>query len=171
MLYAVRGFREGFIRQCFSLVGWICGYVSLMAVSQWVGAHWHGARPAVVFGVLRWIVALLAGLAVAAIFELLGERTADGIRKSPAAPLDRLFGIAMGALLGVAFVVAILVGMLRTPWPREAGRLAAEARLTAPLLAGARNILFVDRFVPGLGGIRRALDEASRRALLSSRQS
>ena len=141
--------------------------MSLMAVSQWVGAHWQGARPAVVFGLLRWIVALLAGFAVAAIFELIGERAGEGVRKSPAGPLDRAFGIVMGVVLGAVFLVAVLVGMLLTPWPREAGRAAAEARVTPRLLAGARNILIVDRYVPGLGGVRRALDEASRRAHLS----
>lgn len=171
LLFALRGFREGVIRQLFTLLGWTCGLVSLIAVSQWVGAHWQGARPSAVFGVLRWLVALLAGFAVVAIFQLIGERIGDAVQKSVVVWLDRLGGLVFGAGLGTAAVVAVLVGMLLTPWPREAARIAAGAHFTRPLLAVTRSLLSVDRFFPGLSGLRRAVDDAARRSLLPSRQS
>ena len=114
---------------------------------------------------------MLAGFAVVAIFQIIGERIGDGLQKSALAWADRIGGIAMGAVLGLVVMIAVLVGMLFTPWPREAGRAAAEARTTLPLIAGARRLLVVDRFVPGLRTVHRTLNEASRKAGDSSRQS
>ena len=172
LLFALRGFREGIIRQAFGLLGWFCGFMSFMAVSQWVGAHWIGARPVVVFGVLRWLVALLAGFAVVAIFQILGERIGDAAQKSMAVWADRIGGFVFGIGIGLLVVIAVLSGMLLTPWPRSAARWAAEARVTSPLLATAQRLLAVDdRYVPGLKSVRRTLNEASRRARVPSRQS
>ena len=169
---ALRGLREGIIRQAFSLLGWFGGFWSFIVVSQWVGAHWQGARPAVVFGVLRWLVATLAGFAVLALFQLWGERIGEAVQKSLGAWLDRAGGFVLGAAVGAAVVAAILVAMLITPWPRGAAGVAAEAHITGPLLAGARYLLNVDdRFIPGLGGVRRVLGRSIHRARVLSRQS
>jgi hypothetical protein len=144
-----------------------------MAVSQWVGAHWVGARPAAVFTVLRWLVAMLAGFAVLAILQLMGERIGEGVHKTALGLLDRLGGFVLGTAFGAFFLVAVLVGMLLTPWPREAARWAREAQVTQPLLAKTRSILTVDDHdhIPGLKGVRRALDRASLRARLAPRHS
>ena len=67
----------------------------------------------------------------------------------------------------------LLVGMLLTPWPREASGWATEARLTQPLLTKTRSLLAVDEHdhIPGMKGVRHALDRASFRARLASRHS
>ncbi len=142
-----------------------------MAVSQWVGAHWSGARPAVVFAVLRWLVALLAGCAVLAVFQIVGERIGEGLHKTLLGPLDRFGGLLVGALSGAFVVVIALVVLLLTPWPREAALWAKEARITPPLLSQTRNILAFDDHIPGLKGVRHAVDRASLRARFAPRHS
>ena len=161
------------MRQAFSLIGWCCGYVSFIAVSQWVGAHWLGARPAAVFAVLRWLVAMLAGFAVLAVFQIVGERIADGVHKTALGALDRIGGFLLGIAVGALVLVVMLVGMLLTPWPREAARWATEARLTQPLLTKTRYLLAVDDHdhIPGMKGVRHALDRASLKARLAPRHS
>lgn len=173
LAFALQGIREGAVRQASSLIGWCCGYVSFIAVSQWVGAHWSGARPAAVFAVLRWLVAMLAGFAVLAVFQILGERIADGIHKTALGGLDRIGGLVLGIAFGALVLVLVLVGMLLTPWPREAARWATEARLTQPLLAKSRYLLAVDEHdhIPGMKGVRHALDRASLKAHLAPRHS
>ena len=170
-MFALQGIREGAIRQASSLLGWICGYVSFIAVSQWVGAHWVGARPAVVFAVLRWLVALLTGFAVLAIFQLIGERWAESVRDSAFGGLDRLAGFFLGILAGAFVLVLVLIGLLLTPWPREAARWATEAHITEPLLSNTRHLLANDDHIPGLKGVRTALDRASLRARFAPRHS
>ena len=172
LIFAARGMREGIVRQVFDLLGWFGGFWSFIVISQWVGAHWQGARPAVVFGVLRWLVATLAGFAVLALFQLWGERIGESVRKSMVGWLDRVGGFVLGAAVGAAVVAAFLVAMLITPWPRQSARVAAAARNTGPLLTGARILLDVDdRFIPGLGGVRHVLGRAIHRARDLSRQS
>ena len=142
-----------------------------MAMSQWVGAHWLGARPAVVFAALRWLVALLAGFAVLALFQLLGERIGASVHKTVLGWLDRLGGFVFGTVSGALVVIAVLVGMLLTPWPRGAARWATEAHLTEPLLTQTRSILSIDDHIPGLKGVRHVLERASMRARFASRHS
>ena len=172
LLFAIKGIRDGTVRQVFALLGWIGGIGSLIVVSQWVGAHWVGARPAVVFGLLRWLVALMVGLAVSAIFQILGERLAQSTQKSVMSGFDRLGGMVIGFGMGVVFVAVVLVAMLMLPWPPNAARAAASARLTAPVLAASRAVLNDERTdLPATEGVRKLLREASRRAERFSRQS
>ena len=161
------------MKQAFSLIGWCCGYVSFIAVSQWVGAHWSGARPAAVFAVLRWLVAMLAGFAVLAVFQLAGERIGESVHKTVLGGLDRLGGFLLGVAFGALVIVVVLVAMLLTPWPREAAGWATNAHLTQPLLTKTRSLLAVDDHdhIPGLKGVRHALDRASLKARLASRHS
>lgn len=173
LAFALQGIREGAVKQAFALIGWGCGYVSFIAVSQWVGAHWSGARPAAVFAVLRWLVAMLAGFAVLAVFQIVGERLAEGVHRSALGAVDRLGGFLLGIAFGALVLVVMLVGMLLTPWPREAAGWATEARLTQPLLTKTRSILAVDEHdhIPGMKGVRHALDRASLKARLAPRHS
>ncbi|MEO5617135.1 MAG: CvpA family protein [Candidatus Eisenbacteria bacterium] len=165
LIFALRGFHQGIIRQLFDLLGWIGGIWSLVVVSQWVGAHWQGARPAVVFGALGWLVSLLAALAVKALFQWWGERLGRDPEKSGGGFPDRIVGMALGAGIGLALVAALVVGMLLMAWPRDVARAAARAHVTGSLLAGGRTVLNVDdRLIPGAGALRRVLDEAARRA-------
>jgi uncharacterized membrane protein required for colicin V production len=165
MVFALRGLRQGILRQIFDLLGWVIGIWSLVVVSQWVGAHWQGARPAVVFGALGWLVSLLAALAVKALFQVWGDRLGDGAEKTRGGLPDRIGGLALGLGIGLALVSALIVGMLLMSRPRGVARAAAEAHITGSLLAGGRTVLNVDdRLIPGAGALRRVLDEAARRA-------
>ena len=165
LICALRGWHQGILRQIFDLLGWVGGIWSLVVVSQWVGAHWQGARPAVVFAVLGWLVSLLAALAVKAVFHLMGERLLGGAEKTRGGLPDRIGGLALGAGIGIALVAAVWLGMLLLSWPRGVARTAAKSQMTGTLLAGGRAVLKVDdRLIPGAGALRRVLDEAARRA-------
>src|SRR6267378_851783 len=77
LMFAVRGIFRGSVRQVFAFLGGIGAVWIAMIVSRWVEAHWQGARPAVVFVVLRWVVAGLAALAVASLVTWWGERSEE----------------------------------------------------------------------------------------------
>ena len=77
LMFAVRGIFRGSVRQVFAFLGVIGAVWIAMIVSRWVEAHWQGARPAVVFVVLRWVVAGLAALAVASLVTWWGERSEE----------------------------------------------------------------------------------------------
>lgn len=172
LLFALRGFFQGTLRQIVDLIGWVLGIGCCISVSRWVGAYWHGARPVVIFAVLGWLVAVLAGLAVKAFFQMWGERLGEGASKSGAGMADRIGGLVVGGVMGAALVASLLVAMLLTPWPREAARTAAHSSLTGSLLAGAQTVLNVDtRWIPGGGALKGAVHEAARRARELSRQS
>jgi len=172
VMFAVRGLRQGTVRQSFGLLGLLAGIWSLCAFSQWVGAHWQGARPAVVFWVLRWLVAVLAGLAAAALCQWWGEILAEGVKATGLEWLDRAGGFLFGAGIGACVVVAAFVVMLTVPWPREAARMAARSRSVRPALAGT-SWLFAkgDRFIPGGEWPLHVLRDADRRLRLAARKS
>lgn len=133
----------------FGLLGVIGGLWAAGWVSQWVGAHWQHARPAVVFWALRWLVAVLAGLALASVLEWCGERLGGALKSTPAGWLDRAGGLLFGAGLGLASVTLVLLVMLSVRWPREPGAWAMQARSTATLMrAGARVAAFTAPVLP-----------------------
>ena len=164
LLFAIQGARQGTIRQAMSLAGALCGLWSAWTISQWVAAHWQGARPAVVFWVLRWVVAVLAGCAIASFFSWAGGRIREGVQSADLGWLDRLGGLVFGAGVGACLACAALVGLLLTPWPPGIASEVARARVTAPLLAGAEHLLNGgDRYIPGGPELHRLLRDAERR--------
>ncbi len=171
LIFALRGLWQGTIRQCFGLLGLAAGIWSLCAFSQWVGTHWQGARPAVVFWALRWLVALLAGLAAAALCKWWGDLLSEGVNATGLGWLDRTGGFLFGASLGACLVVAAFVLMLTVPWPRDAALLAARSRAVRPARAGP-SWLFArsDRFIPGGEWPRRVLRDADRRLRLATQK-
>ena len=165
LLFAIQGARQGTIRQAMSLAGALGGLWTAWAISQWVAAHWHGARPAVLFWVLRWVVAILAACAVASFFAWVGGRIREGVQSVDLGWLDRLGGLVFGAGLGACLASAVLVGLLLTPWPPGIAGEVERARVTAPLLAGAEHLLNSgDRYIPGGLELHRLLRDAERRA-------
>ncbi|HTO90888.1 MAG TPA: CvpA family protein [Candidatus Sulfotelmatobacter sp.] len=164
LVFAIQGARQGTIRQVMTLAGVFGGFGSAWVVSQWVAAHWHGARPAAVFWVLRWVVAILAGCAVASLFTWLGGRLREGIKTTDLGWLDRLGGLVFGAGLGACLSCAALIGLLLTPWPRGMSEEVRKARVTAPLLSGAESLLdHGDRYIPGGSQLHHLLQSAERR--------
>lgn len=163
--FALRGWLQGIIRQIFDLIGWIGGIGSCLWVSQWVGAHWHGARPAVVFGALGWLIAVLVGLAVKALFEVAGQQLSKHSGNSGPGVADRLTGLALGVGIGGALVSALVLGMLLTPWPESVARAAARSQVAGVVLTGGRAIGGLDdRWIPGSSLLRRAVRAAARRS-------
>lgn len=170
--FALRGWFQGLVRQIFDLLGWVGGIGSCLWVSQWVGAHWNGARPAVVFGALGWLIAVLVGLAIKALFDVAGHRLSKGPGDSGVGIPGRIGGLALGVGIGGALVSALVLGLLLTPWPESVARAAARSQVAGVVISGGRALDDVsERWVPGSGALRRAVDAAARRSVELSRKS
>jgi hypothetical protein len=136
-----------------------------VVVSRWVGAQWTGARPAVVFGTLRWLVAALAGISVASLCYWWGILLRKAVQAGPAGWLDRVLGFPLGAMIGMSWAIVLVALALLAP--RSFGMQAAAARArTAHTLVGtgARACDWIEARVPVLHGLGRLLHEAERRA-------
>jgi uncharacterized membrane protein required for colicin V production len=172
LVFVIRGLIRGSVRQLFGLLGLVGGLWLAVQASQWVGAQWLGARPAVMYWVLRWIVVALAGLAVASLFHWWGDLLGKAVQAGPAGWLDRVFGVLLGALIGMMWAIALVTLALFAP--RLVGvRTAVTQALTAHALVstGARACDAVEPRVPMLHGLGRLLHEAERRARAHSRGS
>ena len=161
--FAVRGIARGTLGQIFGLAGLIAGLWTASWIAQWVGEHWQSARPAVFFWGLRWLVAVLGGLAVSAAFEWMSLRVRDAVDATPAKWLDRLGGGLVGGasglvLAGLVTVVVALAGWLPGHPDRGAGRFAA------PTLAGtARACALARGYFPGSEWLERRIEQAQGR--------
>ncbi len=133
LVFAIRGAFRGSIRQVFGLCGVLVGLWVAGWMAQWVGAHWQHARPAVLFVVLKWLVAGLAGLAASSAFEWIGGALADSVKAGPFGWLDRLVGSVVGAALGAVVAAIVVLMMALAPWPRDL-RTWTKASRGAPLL-------------------------------------
>jgi uncharacterized membrane protein required for colicin V production len=161
LVFAIRGAFRGAVWQTLSIVGLLLGLWAALSVSQWVGHHWHGARPAVVFWALRWLVAMLAGFAIAALFEWWGQMLALAIHAGPAAWIDRTGGVALGGLLGLALASVGLVALLTIPGTDAFEDSMREGRLARPLLhAGRRACERGEGLYPGSIWLARRYDAA-----------
>ena len=164
LAFAVRGTFRGSVSQCFSLSGLLIGLWVAGWVSQWVGQYWESARPAVVFWLLRWLVALLGGFAVVAAFQWWGEGLAEAVRKGPFSVVDRILGFGVGAVLGVVVTAFLLLGGLRLRPHPGVGRAISSARLAPTVLHGAVTVSNgSSRWLPGDGWLGREFALAERR--------
>jgi uncharacterized membrane protein required for colicin V production len=120
LAFTIRGILRGTVAQVFAFMGLFFGIWATCVVAHWVGEHWHGARPAIVYATLQWLVAALAGLAVAGLFEWWGERAGEATHKGPFGWLDRLFGGILGLVLGLGVGAIIAVILLQAPFMRFA---------------------------------------------------
>ncbi len=161
LAWAIRGFRSGTIPQLFSLAGLLVGLFVVLYVEQWVGAHWKGARPAVVFWALRWMIALLAGGAVAAWLQWWGESLGRSIREGPLGWLDGLGGALVGTTFGLLFSLTCIVVAMRLHAGREVTASVAHARSALPLVRVAtRAVSAEQRWLPGHRWLRHQLEAA-----------
>ena len=164
VVFAIGGLFRGVVRQVFGLLGVVVGLYAAVLISRWAGAHWLGARPAVVFWVLRWLVAALAALAVASLFHWWGAMLRKAVPAGPAAMTDRVLGVPLGAMIGVLWATGLVALALHTPGRLGLADPVARARTVPVLLAaGVRTCDTVERHVPGLHGLGRWLHEAERR--------
>lgn len=172
LVFAIRGLIRGTVRQIFGLLGLVAGLWAAGWVSQWVGAHWQHARPAAVFWVLRWIVAGLAGLALASLFEWCGHLIATAVKAGPFAWLDRVGGFAIGSTLAMLVVSLALVTLLHAPWSDGLRGWASKGRVVRPLMqGGARASEWASPALPRGSWLRDRFLEGARRADRQARAS
>ncbi len=127
--------------------------------------HWQGARPAALFWALRWLVAGLAGLALASVFQWWGASLSQAVKGSGLSLVDRLGGLALGAGLGAFVAAFLLLTLVMLPWPHRDEQVMARSRLASPVLAGAERVCALgERFFPGSGWLKQRFERALRRA-------
>jgi uncharacterized membrane protein required for colicin V production len=165
LLFAIGGFVRGAVAQVFVVLGVLTGLWAAVFVSGWVGAHWHGARPAIVFLIMRWLVAALAGLAVASLLQWWGGLLGKAVRESPLAWLDQGGGFLVGAGVGAVVGMLILLGALTVQRPTEPAVAVAHARVGSPAMdVGAEVCSFGGSYLPGSGWLKQRFLAAKQRA-------
>lgn len=163
--FAVRGFLRGMVAQVFLVLGLVGGLWAAGWTSQWLGQHWHDARPAPWFAILRWVVAGLAGMALASVFQWWGERLGQAVKTSPFGLLDRTLGLAMGVVVSGVVLAFVVMAALVMRHPASVGDAVAKTRLAAPLMQSAAWACGVsNRYFPGSAWLRQRFRIAERRA-------
>jgi len=166
ILLAIRGYLRGTVAQVFVVVGLVFGFYAALTISHWIGGHWHGAKPAGVYLVLRWMVAALVGLALATAFRWWGGSMAKAVKDGPLRWLDRGGGMIIGAALGTTVCTFGLLGALQFDHPKGPGMVAAQARVGASTMETAAALCGAgETFFPGLGWLREQFLAAQRRAV------
>ena len=138
-LFAIRGFLRGLVAQVFVAIGVFGGVWAAARVYHWLGGHWGGAEPRVVFAVMRWLVTGLAGLAIASVFQWWGESLGKAVKSGPVGPVDRVLGVGVGVGLGAVIVTLALLVALSALWPRDFRRSVAAAPTTRLCLIGGET--------------------------------
>jgi hypothetical protein len=171
VIFAIRGFLRGTIAQVFVVLGVLCGLWVAVWVSQWVGEQWRGARPAVVFLVLRWLVAALAGMTIASVLQWWGDRVGGAIQEGALGFFDRTGGLIIGALLGATTVAFVMMAGLLLRQPAGVGEAFSRARLSAPVMQQAARVCALgENRLPGSHWLKLKFQEAERRARRSGAQ-
>jgi len=160
--FMIRGILRGFVAQVLAFLGLLAGLIVGTLVLRWVAGHWLEAQPASVFMVLRWIVALFAGLAVASLFDWIGERLGSGGGKDGPPFWDRALGSVMGVGLGLIACSIVTLTVFSFSWAAPARMAAREGRTATPLLSGASRALRQGdlRWAP-IAGWRSAFERAT----------
>jgi uncharacterized membrane protein required for colicin V production len=137
MVFSIHGLVRGTIAQVFSALGLFAGLWAGLWVSHWLDAAWRGAQPFLVFLVLRWIVALLAGTVVATVFQWCGDSIGRLVKAGPLSWLDRGAGVGVGALFGLVTISMAMMASLLVREPHALSRSVAAARTAEPMMATA----------------------------------
>ena len=163
--FAIGGGIRGATAQVFGLLGVLTGLWAAVFVSGWVADHWLGARPAAVFTVLRFLVAGLSGLALAAVFQWWGDRLAKAVREGPLGWFDRGIGALVGAGLGGIVGALILLVALTIQRPSGPATAVAQSRtVEAEMRVAADACSLGVGVVPGSGWLKQRFLAAKRRA-------
>ncbi len=165
--FTIRGLLRGTVAQVFAFFGLVVGVFAGAWILNRVGVLWHDARPAFAFALLRGVVALFGGLAIAAVFGWCGELVAKAIHDGPLGWLDRLVGGVLGCALGAALAAVVLLAFVQGSGPRLAHSAAARSLSTRPLVAVGARITEVGTLpVPGAGWLHTQFVSARHRLLL-----
>lgn len=160
----VRGLLRGTIAQVFAFLGMGLGVWATVVAGAWIGQHWQGAKPVIVFLTVRWLIAVLLGLAVAAVFEWMGETAAKAAHDGPFGWLDRLVGGVLGVATGVVLAALVVLVMLQAPLLAVSGDVAVRSAYSRPLVAsGLVASKALGPRVPGCAWLHRQFDSAARR--------
>ncbi len=154
MLLAIVGWFRGFVAQLAAVVAILCGVWVGTYVKHWVGAHWAGAHPVVIFRALSWLVAMLAAFAALTLINVVGDRMGRAAHAGPVAWLDRALGIGAGAALGAVLASLLVLAAVRLPMGRYVEHSLARARTTRALLAGGATTCRMGGGFPGARGLR-----------------
>ena len=73
----MRGLLRGTIGQFFSLAGLVAGLWGGGCVAHWLSLRWQDARPALVLGTLRWMVAAFSGIVIATLIAAASAHNFD----------------------------------------------------------------------------------------------
>lgn len=140
------------------------GAWALLLVGTWIGQHWQGAKPVAVFFTLRWLVAALAGLAIAAVFQWWGDTAAKAAHDGPFGWVDRVVGGAIGAAMGLGLAALVTVVMLQGPMLALSGNVAVHGLCSRPLVRGGVAVTkAAGTWVPGSAWLHRQFVSAARR--------
>lgn len=165
LLFAIGGFVRGAVAQLFVVLGVLIGMWAAVFVHGWVGDHWHGARPAIVFLVMQWLVAGLAGLAIASLLQWWGDQVSKAVRSGPLAWLDQGGGFVVGTGVGAMVGALILLGALTLHHPVEPAEAVARARVGPPAMGmGAEVCGLGESRLPGSAWLKQRFLAAKRRA-------
>jgi uncharacterized membrane protein required for colicin V production len=162
-VFVIRGLARGTLSQVFAFIGIALGVLTASAVADVVGFHWSEAEPRIAFGALRWLVAALAGLGVAALLQWWGGLLAKAVHDGPFGWLDRTVGALVGLTIGTVVSTAFLVLLLQAPGLEFARTLVARGVTSAPLLAAGERASEWGRSLPGGLWLHEQLRSASRR--------
>lgn len=143
--FTVGGLLRGTIAQVFAFMGLLFGAWAMLVVGRWVGEHWNDAKPVGVFLALRWLVASLSGLAIAAVFQWWGNVIAKAVHEGPLGWADRVGGGAIGAATGLAVTALVILLLLQAPVFASTGGIAARGTCSKPLVEGGVAVTKVIR--------------------------
>ena len=168
LAFTIRGLLRGTVAQVFAFFGLIAGLWAAAAVAGWVEVAWQGARPAIVFQVLRWLVAGLAGLALVSLFQWSGGHVSKAARESPFGWLDRLVGGAVGAATGLLLGALVVLTIVQMPLLAPARGAVVAGVAPRPLLTAAAWAAAGARTLPGGAWLDGQFRAAERRLARSS---
>ena len=161
--FVIRGLLRGTIAQVFAFFGVVLGVLAGSFVADWIGVHWRGAHPELVFALLRWVVACLAGFGVAALLQWWGALLAKAVHDGPFGWFDRAVGAVVGCALGTLVCAAVIVFMLQAPGLEFARPIAARGATSGVLLAAGDVAVEWGLKLPGGIWLHEQLRSATRR--------
>jgi uncharacterized membrane protein required for colicin V production len=151
LVFVIRGILRGTIAQVFAFIGMLAGLAATVAVAAWVGSHWRDARPGPVFFLLRWLVAILAGMAISALFHWWGELVAKAAHDGPFGWLDRLVGGLVGFSIAVLISALLVLLAVEAPGLGFARDVAKRGVVARPLMnTGVRATAWRTLPLPGV---------------------
>ncbi len=164
LVFVVRGTLRGTIAQVFAFIGMLAGLAAAVSVAAWVGSHWAGASPGPVFFLLRWLVAILAGMAIPALFHWWGELVAKAAHDGPFGWLDRLVGGLVGFSIAVLLSSVLVLLAVQAPLLDFARNDAKRGVVARPLIdLGVRVTAWRALPLPGARWLHRQFVSAQHR--------